>query len=62
MTSIVYVHSEHARHSYVGRRRNIADLNKRSENAFFAAAFTILAACGSFGVITVAHYAGMVHF
>jgi hypothetical protein len=60
--SIVYVHSRHARRTHTGRRRNVADLTKRSERAFFATAFTLLAACGSFGVITVAHYAGMVNF
>jgi len=60
--SIVYVSSRHARRNYTGRRRNVADLTKRSERAFFATAFTLLAACGSFGVITVAHYAGMVSF
>lgn len=59
--SIVYVHSAHARRRYVGRRRNVADLNRRSENAFFAGAFALLVTCGSFGVISLANMMGMVH-
>lgn len=59
--SIVYVHSAHARRRYTGRRRNVADLARRSETIFFTAAFTLLATCGTIGVFSLASVMGMVH-
>ena len=61
-TSTIYIHSRFARHNYTGRRRNVADLAKRSEDTFFALMFGIFVLAGSTGVISVAHSMGMIRF
>lgn len=57
--STAYVHSRHARAGYTGRRRNVADLSRRSERTFLALMFGIFAAGATIGVASISSTLGM---